>query len=60
MASREMTTYALWKEARTYSPTISEMAIGEFLKGRRSIGIEYLEAILAALQLEIRRLDRED
>jgi hypothetical protein len=51
MQDRGMTTYALWKEARTFSPTISETAVGQFLKGERSIGIEYLEAIMEALSM---------
>lgn len=55
MADREMTAYALWKEAKTHCPTLSETAVGEFLKGQRSIGLEYLEAIMAALGLEIRK-----
>jgi len=53
MAAREMTTYALWKEAKARCPTISETAVGEFLKGQRSIGIEYLEAIMEALGLAV-------
>jgi hypothetical protein len=53
MAEREMTNYALWKAAKEHCPTITETAIGQFLKGQRSIGLEYLEAIMAALGLEI-------
>ena len=55
MAEREMTNYALWKAAKEHCPTITETAIGQFLKGQRSIGLEYLEAIMAALGLEIRK-----
>ncbi len=58
MAERGMTAYALWKEAKTHSPTISETAVGEFLKGIRSIGLEYLEAIMASLDLKILRPSR--
>jgi hypothetical protein len=53
VASREMTNYALWKAAKEYCPTITETVIGQFLKGQRSIGIEYLEAIMEALGLTI-------
>jgi hypothetical protein len=55
MAEREMTNYALWRAAREHCPTITETAIGQFLKGQRSIGLEYLEAIMAALGLELRK-----
>jgi hypothetical protein len=50
---RNMTAYSLWKEAKAHCPTISETAVGEFLKGQRSIGIEYLEALMIALGLAI-------
>ena len=40
---------------RVHCPTLSETAVGEFLKGRRSIGLEYLEAIVLALG-EIRKV----
>ena len=53
MEDRQMTAYAVWKQARAHCPTLSESAVGEFLKGRRSIGIEYLEAIMQALGLTI-------
>jgi hypothetical protein len=53
MAERDLTVYALWKEAKAHCPTISETAVGDFLKGRRSIGIDYLEAIMHALGLTI-------
>jgi hypothetical protein len=55
MADREMTNYALWKAAKEHCPTITETAIGQFLKGQRSIGLEYIDAIMAAMGLEIRK-----
>ena len=55
MASRAMTPYALWKGAQAHCPTITETAVGEFLKGKRSIGIEYVEALLLAADLRIVR-----
>lgn len=55
MAERGMTTYALWKEAKVHCPTISETAVGEFLKGRRSIGLEYIEALMTASGLTVTR-----
>ena len=57
MADRHLTTYALWKEARAYCPTISESAVGEFLRGRRQIGLDYAEALMAATGLTIVRSD---
>lgn len=59
MNSRGMTSYALWKSARDYCPTITETAVGQFAKGQRSIGIEYLEAILNVLDLTIIKKSRE-
>jgi hypothetical protein len=53
MTAKGMTAYALTKAAKAYSPTISETAVGAFLKGTRSIGLEYLEAILDALGLTV-------
>jgi hypothetical protein len=53
MTAREMTTYALWKAAREHCPTISETAVGDFLKGNRSVGLEYLEAMMSALEMTI-------
>jgi hypothetical protein len=55
MSERGMTTYALWKEAREHCPTITETAVGEFLKGQRSIGLGYIEALIAAAGLTIVR-----
>jgi hypothetical protein len=55
MTSREMTVYGLWKEAKAYCPTITETAVGEFLKGKRKIGIDYVEALLAAANLIVTR-----
>lgn len=53
MAEREMTPYRLWKEARAYCPTISEAAVSEFLKGKRQAGLDYTEAMLAAVGLVV-------
>ena len=50
---REMTRYELWKNARRYSPTISESAVYEFLRGERQIGLTYAEALMNALDLTV-------
>ena len=55
MAERHLTAYALWKEARVHCPTISESAVGEFLRGKRQIGLDYAEALMAAAGLTIVR-----
>jgi hypothetical protein len=53
MTVRAMTPYALWKAARQHCPTISETAVGDFLKGNRSVGLDYLEAMMTALEMTI-------
>ena len=58
MAEREMTAYSLCKAAKLYCPTISETAVGEFLKGERSIGLMYVEALLVAADLIVARNPR--
>ncbi len=53
MGRRGLSVYALWKAAKAHAPTISETAVGEFLKGRRSLGVALVEALLSALGLEV-------
>jgi hypothetical protein len=55
LGRRQMTRYELWKRARAYGPTLSESAVYEFLRGERQIGLAYVEALLAAVDLEVRR-----
>lgn len=55
LGRRQITRYELWKRARAYGPTLSESAVYEFLRGERQIGLEYAEALLAAVDLEVRR-----
>jgi hypothetical protein len=55
LGRRQITRYELWKRARVYGPTLSESAVYEFLRGERQIGLEYVEALLAAVGLEVRR-----
>jgi hypothetical protein len=57
LGRRQITRYELWKRARVYGPTLSESAVYEFLRGERQIGLEYVEALLAAVGLEVRRGD---
>ncbi len=55
LGRRQITRYELWKRARVHGPTLSESAVYEFLRGERQIGLEYVEALLAAVGLEVRR-----
>ncbi len=54
LGRRQITRYELWKRARANCPTLSESAVYEFLRGERRIGLEYVEALLAAVELEVR------
>jgi hypothetical protein len=57
VARRKMTPYRLWKEARVFCPTLSQSAVYEFLKEQRSLELPFAEALLAALQLDVVRVD---
>jgi hypothetical protein len=54
---RQITRYELWKRAHAHCPTLPESAVYEFLRGERQIGLEYVEALLTAANLEVRRRD---
>jgi len=58
LGRRKMTRYELWKRARAFSPTISESAVYEFLRGERQIGLAYIEALMAAVDLVVRPIGR--
>src|SRR5688572_27612638 len=51
MNRRAWTSYELWKRARRACRTLPQSAIYEFISGTRAIGLEYVEAILNALDL---------
>jgi hypothetical protein len=53
MSRREWTSYAVWKRARRTCPTLPQSAVYEFISGTRAIGLEYVEAILHALDLQV-------
>jgi hypothetical protein len=53
LGRRHMTRYQLWKAARETCSQLPESAVYEFLRGQRQIGVEYIEAMLGALELEI-------
>jgi hypothetical protein len=52
MKRRDLSPHRLWKLARPHCETLPGSAVYEFLRGTRSIGLEYVEAILAALNLK--------
>jgi hypothetical protein len=53
LGKQGLTRYELWKRARSYCTTLSESAVYEFLRGERQIGLQYLEALLAAVDLTL-------
>ena len=55
---REMSRYALWKEARELCETLPQSAVYEYLRGSREIGVNYAEALIGALGLGISRQQR--
>jgi len=57
LSHREMTPYRLWQEARVHCPTLSQSAVHEFIKGRRQLELPYAEALMAAVQLRVVRVE---
>ncbi|HEV8607168.1 MAG TPA: hypothetical protein VGQ99_17645 [Tepidisphaeraceae bacterium] len=53
LGNREITRYQLWKLAKNHCATIPESAVYEFLRGQRHLGLEYVEALIAALGLVV-------
>ena len=53
LGKRRMTRYKLWKAAREHCPTLTQSAVYEFLRGFRQLGLSYVEAMLAALNLDV-------
>ncbi len=54
LGRRGMTRYELWKRGRAYCPTLPESAVYEFLRGDRQIGLAYVEALMAAVDLVVK------
>ena len=50
---RHLTVYRFWKLARAFSPSLSQSAVHEFLKGQRQLELQSIEALLAAAQLRV-------
>ena len=53
MERSRLTAYRLWRLARAYSPTLSQSAVSEFLKGQRQLELPSVEALLAAVRLRV-------
>jgi len=53
MQHRHLTAYRLWQLARAHYPPLSQSAVHEFLKGQRQLELPSIEALLAALQLQV-------
>lgn len=55
MQARRLTVYRLWRMAQVHYPSLSQAAVHDFLKGRRQIELPSVEALLAAVDLEVVR-----
>jgi hypothetical protein len=53
MRHLHLTAYRLWQIARVHYPPLSQAAVHEFLKGQRQLELPSVEALLAAVQLDI-------
>ena len=50
---RGISGHELWLKARKRCGTIPESAVYEFLSGKRQVGLAYLDAMLAAMDLSV-------
>jgi hypothetical protein len=48
-----LTAYRLWKLANRFSPKLPESAVYEFLANKRSVRVDYADAMLRALGIEL-------
>ena len=53
MIRQGLTGHGLWKKAREFCPKIPESAVYEFLKDKRSVRVEYADAMLQALGVKL-------
>ncbi len=53
MQRQGLTGHALWKLARPFAPQMPESAVYEFLSDKRSVRVEYADAMLQALQVRL-------
>lgn len=53
MRQLHLTVYRLWQRARAHYPPLSQSAVHEFLKGQRQLELPSVEALLAAVDLQV-------
>ena len=53
MQRQGLSGHALWKLARPFAPQMPESAVYEFLSDKRSVRVEYADAMLQALQVRL-------
>jgi hypothetical protein len=53
MQRQGLSGHALWKLARVFSPQMPESAVYEFLADKRSVRVEYADAMLQALGVRL-------
>ena len=56
MERLHLTAYRLWQLARLHYPPLSQSAVHEFLKGQRQLELPSVEALLAAVNLGLKRV----
>ena len=52
----QLSVYRLWQLASEHYPPLSQAAVHEFLKGQRQLELPSVEALLAAVNLQVVRL----
>lgn len=53
MRRQGVTGHRLWKLAQSFCPRLSESAVYEFLANKRSVRVDYADAMLRALGLQV-------
>ena len=53
MQRQGLSGHALWKLARPFAPQMPESAVYEFLADKRSVRVEYADAMLQALGVRL-------
>lgn len=53
MRRQGLSGHRLWKRARAFCPRLPESAVYEFLSDKRSVRVEYADAMLQALDIRL-------
>jgi hypothetical protein len=53
MRRQGLSGHRVWKLAREYCPRLAESAVYEFIANKRSVRVEYADALLQALGLQL-------